>query len=82
MPIKEHKAQYLTDVVVGFLESHQISISNCRGQSYDNAADIAGKYSGLQVRIKEICGFSIFVACAAYSLNLVGVQAVGSGYII
>lgn len=37
---------------------------------------MAGKYSGVQTRIKAKCEFAIFVPCAAHSLNLVAVQAV------
>jgi hypothetical protein len=76
-PIEEHKAQYMADTGLNFLENLKIPIKNCRGQSYDNAANMAEKYSGLQARIKEQCKFAIFVLCAAHSLNLVGAQAVG-----
>jgi len=67
----------MADTVLNFLENLKIPIKNCRGQSYNNAANMGGKYSGLQARIKEQCKFAIFVPCAAHSLNLVGVQAVG-----
>jgi hypothetical protein len=77
LPIEEHKALYMTDTVLNFLENLKIPIKNCRGQSYDNAANMAGKYSGLQARIKEHYKFAIFVPCAAHSLNLVDAQAVG-----
>lgn len=76
-PIKEHKAEYLTETVLKFLENYDIPIKNCRGQSYDNASNMAGKYSSLQARIKERCKFAIFVPCAAHSLNLVGIHAAG-----
>lgn len=33
------------------------------------------KYSGLQARTKEKCEFAISMACAAYSLNLMGLHA-------
>lgn len=77
LPIEEHKAQYIVDTVLNFLENLKIPIKNCRGQSYDNAANMAGSYSGLQARIKEQRKFAIFFLCAAHSLNVVGVQAVG-----
>lgn len=77
LPMEEHKAQYIAATVLNFLESLDIPIKDCRGQSYDNAPNMAGKYSGLQTRIKEKCEFAIFVPCATHSLNLVGVQAVG-----
>lgn len=52
--------------------------SNCRGQSYDNANNMSGSYSGLQARVKEINNLIYFVPCAAHSLNLVGTHAVDS----
>jgi len=75
IPIDEHGSEYLFKVILSFLEKNQISLNNCRGQSYDNAANMSGQYAGLQARIKEKCNFAIFIPCAAHSLNLVGVRA-------
>lgn len=60
------------------LEELGINIFNCRGQSYDNASNMAGQYSGLQARIKNINSLADFIPCAAHSLNLVGLNAVES----
>uniref|UniRef100_H3AMG0 HAT C-terminal dimerisation domain-containing protein n=1 Tax=Latimeria chalumnae TaxID=7897 RepID=H3AMG0_LATCH len=49
-----------------------IDIENCRGQSYNNAANISGQYMGLQARIKEMNPLAVYVPCAAHSVNLVG----------
>jgi len=51
LPIKSHQAAELVD----FLESQGIDIMNCRGQTYHNASNMVGKYSGMQARIKLIC---------------------------
>lgn len=51
---------------------------NCRGQSYDNASNMSGIYSGLQARIKTINPLADYVPCAAHSLNLVGTCAAES----
>lgn len=75
IPIKDHKSEYLAETILIFLEKHGISIKDCRGQSYDNASNMSGKYAGLQARIREKCQFAIFVPCASHSLNLVGVHA-------
>lgn len=77
IPIKEHKSEYLAETILNFLENHDIPIKDCRGQSYDNAANMSGKYTGLQARFKERCEFATFVPCAGHSLNLVGVHAAG-----
>lgn len=65
----------MAETVLKFLKNYDIPIKDCRGQSYDNTSNMAGKYSGLQARIKEKCKFAIFVPCAVHSLNLVGVHA-------
>lgn len=44
IPINQHNSEYLTDTVIKFMEKHSIKLSDCRGQSYDNANNMAGKY--------------------------------------
>jgi len=65
-------AEHLTNNVINILKDLKISINNRRDQSYDNASDMAGKYSGVQARIKNINPLAHFVTCSAHSLNLVG----------
>lgn len=76
IPINQHKSEYLTDTVINFMEKNSIDLSNCRGQSYDNTNNMAGKYSGLQQRVLDMNALAIFLPCAAHSLNLVGTAAV------
>lgn len=64
--------------LTGFLDENGIDISFCRGQSYDNASNMAGKYGGLQAKVKELCSYADFVPCSAHSLNLVGTCAAES----
>lgn len=78
IPIYGHGAEYLTETVLSSLKDLDLDISLCRGQSYDNASNMAGKYSGLQARIKKINPLAEFIPCSAHSLNLVGVHAVES----
>ena len=42
MPNQGHKAQEMLDGLVKFLDTHEISLKNCRGQSYDNASAMSG----------------------------------------
>ncbi|KAL4100668.1 hypothetical protein QTP88_020702 [Uroleucon formosanum] len=67
-----HKSKNLADAVFMVLGENEIDINNCRGQSYDNASNMSGIYSGLQARIKEACPHAVYIPCAAHSLNLVG----------
>ncbi|XP_065665644.1 uncharacterized protein LOC136087066 [Hydra vulgaris] len=72
------KTQSLFNSIKNFLTDISLPIENIRGQSYDNAANMSGKYSGLQARLKEINKYADFVPCAAHSLYLVGVEAAKS----
>ena len=57
------------------LKELDIDLMDCHGQSYDNASNMAGKYSGLQARIKNKNPNADFIPCSAHSLNLVGACA-------
>ena len=57
------------------LKRDGLKIEDCRGQGYDNGANMAGKYNGVQARINGLNELAIFVPCAAHTLNLVGVHA-------
>lgn len=52
--ISSHTAESLTTNIVSPLEEFKIIIKNCIGQSYNNASNMSGKYSGLQARIKKL----------------------------
>ncbi|XP_065642178.1 zinc finger MYM-type protein 1-like [Hydra vulgaris] len=71
LPNSGHKSEELADAVFLVLESHRLDINNCRGQSYDNASNMSGRYTGLQARIKKVNPLATFVPCSAHSLNLV-----------
>lgn len=75
VPNAGHKSIKLFDAVVTVLVGFDIDIANCRGQSYDNAMNISGKYAGLQARINEISPNAVYSPCSAHSLNLVGEHA-------
>ncbi|KAF2890106.1 hypothetical protein ILUMI_16067, partial [Ignelater luminosus] len=39
--------------VLNSIENMSLDVQNCRGQSYDNASNMPGHYSGLQARTKK-----------------------------
>lgn len=67
-----HKSEQLADDMLTTLALYNIDSYNMRGQSYDNASNILGVYSGLQARIKQVNLLAEYVLCAAHSLNLIG----------
>jgi len=70
-----HKSQNMADAVFSVLKKYNLDISYLRGQSYDNAKNMSGVYSGLQARIREIAPLADFIPCSAHSLNLIGSYA-------
>jgi hypothetical protein len=68
-------ASTLFDLLIALLEKHDLSIKNLRGQGYDGCATMAGKYTGLQARVKESSPFAYFVHCFCHRLNLVVVDS-------
>nr|XP_047132558.1 uncharacterized protein LOC105844366 [Hydra vulgaris] len=49
----------------------RLDIQNCRGQGYDSAGFMAGKYEGVASQIKALNHKAIFVHCASHRLSLV-----------
>lgn len=76
LDMKGHTAEEMLKSVSGFFEKEGINIENCRGQSYDNASNMSGKYGGLQALIRGKNKLTDWVPCFANSLNLVGHCAV------
>ena len=46
-----------------------LDMENCRGQRYDGAGNMAGKYQGAAARIRREYELSIYVHCASHRLN-------------
>ena len=69
LPIEEHKAKYIEETVIKELNVMSLDIKNCRGQTYDNAANMAGKYSGLQTRLRNYSPTAFVIPCANHSLK-------------
>ena len=53
-----------------------VNIDDCRGQWYDNASNMSGRYNGMQAHIRNVNDLAVFVPYTAHSLNLVGQAAV------
>ena len=72
IPMFSHTGSDIANIIIDFMGENDIDIGNCRGQSYDNAANMSGKYNGVQAIIREKCSVAYYVPCTANSLNLVG----------
>ncbi|XP_060845774.1 uncharacterized protein LOC132925391 [Rhopalosiphum padi] len=67
-----HKSENLAESVLSVLKKYNLDVCYLRGQSYYNAKNMSGIYSGVQARIKQVSPLADFVPCSAHSLNLVG----------
>lgn len=60
----------ITQKIIDKFNELGLIIDNLRGQGYDGAGNMAGKFSGVQARIKEIVPSAEYVHCYAHCLNL------------
>ena len=77
MPNQAHKTEDMFDGLMQFLDTHGIDndIQHCRGQSYDNASAMGGRYNGLQAEVAAKNNLAAWIHCAGHSLNLVASAA-------
>jgi len=47
-------SEAITEDILRSLSNHSIDLSYCRGQSYDNGANMAGRWKNVQARISSI----------------------------
>ncbi|MCY3927482.1 MAG: DUF4371 domain-containing protein [Acidobacteria bacterium] len=68
----------IAELICQVLEENKICLKNCRGQGYDNGANMSGVYKGVQAIILQKNSCAVYSPCSAHSLNLCGVHAVES----
>ena len=65
----------LAETIMTKLEGIGLSIDQARGQGYDGASNMSGKFSGVQAKIAEVQPLAIYTHCASHRLNLAIAQA-------
>ena len=70
--ISSHTGEALANYLLDFMDEHDLDISLCRGQSYDNGINMSERYNGLQAKIKECLNHYL-------SANVRAVNAVSLG---
>ncbi len=68
---EESTGQHLASMILTRLEELEIPFEDCRGQSYDNGANMKGKNKGVQARLLEKNPHALFVPCGVHTLTLV-----------
>ncbi|MBN3309056.1 ZMYM1 protein, partial [Amia calva] len=75
-PLHSHTGASLAECVLKMVRDLGLDLSNCRGQSYDNASNMSGKYNGLQAHLKMQNPLIHYMPCVGHSLNLVGMNSI------
>ncbi|RXN39013.1 zinc finger MYM-type 1-like protein [Labeo rohita] len=68
----------MTEVLLYHLQKHSLSLSDCRGQSYDNGSNMMGHKQGVQARILQLNSKAFYIPCSSHTLNLVVADAAKS----
>ena len=68
---KDTKAGTVFEIVIDVFRRFDISIDRLRGQCFDGAANMSGKHSRLQSRLREVEPRALYVHCNAHNLNIV-----------
>ena len=66
----------IANLLLTTLEKYGIPIADCRGQGYDNAANMSGRYNGAQQHVTSVNPLCLYSPCACHSLNLCGTNSV------
>ncbi|KAI6647158.1 Zinc finger MYM-type protein 1-like [Oopsacas minuta] len=61
LPIESHTGENLANTVLQFLKKQGIYVGGIRGQSYDNASNMSGRYKGMQARIREVIYNAVYI---------------------
>ena len=64
----------LCDLILQSLQSWNLPLENCRGQTYDGAGNMAGRRQGVAARIQERNDLAIYTHCHSHKLNLAVVK--------
>lgn len=71
VPVLDVTGKGIATSIIESLKSAGIDITKMRGQGFDGAASMSGKFNGVQAHIRDIVPSALYVHCAAHSLNLV-----------
>ena len=69
----------IATMILSFLTENEIPFKDCRGQGYDNASNMSGKYNGVQNILKQENPSCTVSPCGCHSLNLCGAK---SAYVV
>lgn len=81
VPTTDMTGRGIASLILESLKGFGIDTQYLRGQGYDGAAAMSGRYNGVQHHIKQIHPLALYIHCSAHTLNLAvssscGVQSI------
>ena len=67
---KDLNGEYLSQQILSALSMWGLEPSNMRGQGYDGASNMSGKFQGVQARVSAVYSQAVYMNCACHVLNL------------
>ncbi|KAL4123082.1 hypothetical protein QTP88_015314 [Uroleucon formosanum] len=77
VPVMDLSGSALASIIINELTEMKIEVQYLRGQGYDGAASMSGRFNGVQACIKKEYKTAIYVHCSSHSLNLAVSYACG-----
>ncbi|GFV73762.1 zinc finger MYM-type protein 1 [Trichonephila clavipes] len=71
----ETTGEYITNSILQELDRNGLDIPNCRGQGYDNGANMVGINKGVRTSILNINPRAFFTPCGCHSWNMLLIDA-------
>lgn len=68
--VQSTTGEALANTLLDRLTEYGIDIEDCRGQCFDNGANMRGVHKGVQARVKQVNKRAFFVPCCPHNLNL------------
>ena len=75
VPCAEITGESIANNMVQKIRDWGLDIENVIGQGYDGPSSMAGKFKGVQARIRELNEKALCVNCASHCLNLCVIKA-------
>jgi len=70
IPVTDVSGKSLAKVIIDSLTQLGVNLDYMRGQGYDGASAMSGKFNGVQSHITAVYPLAVYVHCCSHSLNL------------
>ena len=71
LPVSSTTGKDLASTILTQLSQLGLNLEHMRGQGYDGASYMSGKYRGVEARVKELYPLAMYTHCCNHVLNLV-----------